>query len=176
VPIYEFEGKRPKIGAGSYVHPTAVIIGDVTIGEKCWIGPQVTLRADWNRIRVADGSNIQDNAVVHGNTTLGPYSHIGHSANLHGTILGEHVLVAINATVLDGSRIGDWCIIAAGAVVAPRTEVPARKMLMGVPAEIVGEAPPERERNFSQVKGYVALAARYRDGLRELTLEEVTEI
>ena len=74
--IYEFEGKRPKIGTTSYVHPSAVIIGDVVIGEQCWIGPNVTVRADVNQIRIADGSNLQDNVVVHGNTNLGPYSHI----------------------------------------------------------------------------------------------------
>ena len=172
MPIYEFEGKLPKIGTNSYVHPTAVIIGDVVIGERCWIGPNVTIRADLNKIRVADGSNIQDNCVIHGNTTLGPFSHIGHSATLHGATLGEHVLVAINATVLDGAEIGDWCTIAAGAVVAPRAVVPPRKMVMGVPGAIVGNAPPDRELQFDENAGYLALVARYKDGLREVGLEE----
>lgn len=174
MPIYEFEGKRPRIGASSYVHPTAVVIGDVVIGERCWIGPNVTLRADTNRIRVGDGSNIQDNCVVHGNTTLGPFSHIGHSATLHGATLGEHVLVAINATVLDGARIGDWCTIAAGAVVAPRAQIPARKMVMGVPGAIVGDAPVTREDQFDETTGYLALVPRYRENLREISFEEVT--
>ena len=172
MPIYEFEGRRPRINANSYIHPTAVIIGDVFIGAKCWIGPHVTLRADMNRIQVADGSNIQDNCVVHGNTVLGPFSHIGHSACLHGTTLGGHVLVAINATVLDGSRIGDWCTIAAGAVVPPRMEIPPRKMVMGVPAAITGDVPPERERGFSEATGYIALVSRYQKGLSEIALEE----
>jgi len=179
MPIYEFEGKRPSISAGSYIHPTAVIIGEVTIGEvtigtRCWIGPNVTIRADMNRIRIADGSNIQDNCVIHGNTVLGPYSHIGHAATLHGTTLGEHVLVAINATILDGSVIGDWCTIAAGAVVAPRSQIRPRKMVMGVPGVVVGDVPPMREKNFSQAKGYVALVQRYHEGLREVSLAEAT--
>ena len=84
--IYEFEGKRPRIGKTSYVHPSAVIIGDVEIGEGCWIGPQVSIRADVNSIRIADKSNLQDNVVVHGNTSLGEYSHIGHAAVLHEMI------------------------------------------------------------------------------------------
>jgi len=173
MPIYEFEGKIPKIGSESYVHPTAVIIGDVIIGDKCWIGPNVSLRADSNnKIRVADGSNIQDNVVIHGNTTLGPFSHIGHSATLHGATLGEHVLVAINAVVLDGANIGDWCTIAAGAVVAPRAVVPPRKMIMGVPGAIVGDVPPLREGQFDETTGYLALVQRYKDGLREIPLEQ----
>lgn len=173
MPFYEFEGKRPRVGGSSYVHPTAVVIGDVEIGERCWIGPNTTLRGDLNRIRVGDGSNIQDNCVVHGNTTLGPYSHIGHSVTLHGATLGEHVLVAINAVVLDGASIGDWCTIAAGAVVAPRAKVPARKMLMGVPAAICGDVPPGREGGFDETAGYLALVGRYKEGLREVEPEVV---
>ena len=173
MPIYEFEGKRPKIGASSYVHPTAVIIGDVVIGEQCWIGPNVTVRADVNQIRIADGSNLQDNVVVHGNTTLGPYSHIGHAAVLHGCTLAEHVLVAINAIVLDGATVGDWCTIAAGAVVAPRAEIPAFKMVMGVPASIVGEVPRSRIDNFDpETNSYLSFPHRYPAGMVELTLEE----
>ena len=172
MPIYEFEGKRPKIGGTSYVHPTAVIIGDVVIGERCWIGPNTTLRGDLNAISVGDGSNIQDNCVVHGNTVLGDFSHIGHSVTLHGATLGEHVLVAINAVVLDGARIGDWATIAAGVVVAPRAVVPPRKMVMGVPAAIVGDVPPQREGGFDETTGYIGLVSRYKEGLRELTAEE----
>ncbi len=175
MPVYEFEGKRPRIGSGSYVHPTAVIIGDVIIGDRCWIGPNVTLRADANKIRIADGSNIQDNCVIHGSSVLGPFSHIGHAATIHGATLGEHVLVAINATVLDGAHIGDWCTVAAGAVVAPRAVMPPRKMVMGVPAAIVGDAPSAREAQFDETSGYLALVGRYKKGLREVTLEEATD-
>ena len=172
MPIYEFEGKRPRIGASSYVHPTAVIIGDVVIGEGCWIGPNVTVRADMNKIRIGDKSNLQDNVVVHGETTLGLYSHIGHAAVLHGPTLGEHVLVAINAIVLDGAKIGDGCVIAAGSVVAPRAEIPAFKMVMGVPASIVGDVPKSRAEAGSEDEGYLSFPHRYPDGLVELTMEE----
>ena len=177
MPIYEIQGKRPQIGSTSYVHPTAVIIGDVVIGEGCWIGPNVTIRADEGTIRMGDFSNLQDNSVIHGReVVLGKYSHLGHACVLHGVTLGEHVLVAIKAVVLDGAEIGDWCTIAAGAVVAPRAKVPARKMLMGVPAAIVGDAPPDREKNFdwSHSTGYLAKPKQYKESLRELTFEEVS--
>ena len=175
MPIYEYEGKRPRIGSTSYVHPTAVIIGAVTIGEGCWIGPNTTMRADEGTISMGDFSNIQDNCVVHGrNTILGRYSHLGHSCTLHGVILGEHVLVAINSVVLDGVEVGDWCTIAAGAVVAPGAKIPPRKMLMGVPAAIVGDVPPGRERDFdwTHSTGYLAAPKKYREGLKKISLEE----
>jgi carbonic anhydrase/acetyltransferase-like protein (isoleucine patch superfamily) len=176
MPIYEYEGKRPSVGATSYVHPTAVLIGDVTIGQGCWIGPNTTLRADEGSIVMGDFSNIQDNCVVHGRSVvLGRYSHLGHSCTLHGVTLGEHVLVAINAVVLDGAEVGDWCTIAAGAVVAPGAKIPPRKMLMGVPAAIVGDAPEGRERDFdwTHSSGYLAKPKQYLAGLREISLEEV---
>ena len=72
MPIYELDGKRPRIAASSYIHPTAVIIGDVTIGENCWIGPNATIRGDDHCIRIEDASDVQDNCVIHGETVLGP--------------------------------------------------------------------------------------------------------
>ena len=170
--IYEFEGRRPRIGRTSYVHPSAVIIGDVEIGEGCWIGPQVSIRADVNSIRIADKSNLQDNVVVHGNTTLGEYSHIGHAAVLHGCTLQEHVLVAINAVVLDGVKVGEWSVIAAGAVVAPRAEIPAYSMVMGVPASVVGTVPAERKVTFSEEGAYLTFPARYPENLIEISLDD----
>ena len=177
MPIYEFEGKRPRIGATSYIHPTTVIIGDVVIGEGCWIGPNVTLRADMGKIRLGDYSNIQDNSVLHGDAILGQYSHLGHACTVHGATLGEHVLVAINAVILDEAVVGDWCVIAAGAVVAPRAQIPPRKMVMGVPAAIVGDVPPGRETNFdwTRTSGYLGLPPRYQESLKELSLEEVRD-
>ena len=174
MPIYEFEGRRPRVGASSYIHPTAVVIGDVEIGEGCWIGPNVTLRADIESIRIGDNSNIQDNSVLHGNTVLGPYSHLGHAVVVHGATLGEGVLVAIHASILDGATIGDGCVVAAGAVVAPRAQVPPGKMLMGVPAAIVGDAPPRRGEGQGGANPYLTFPHRYPEGLRELDIEEVT--
>ena len=71
MPIYELDGKRPTIARSAYIHPTAVIIGDVTIGENCWIGPNATIRGDDHSIRIEDGSDVQDNCVIHGETVLG---------------------------------------------------------------------------------------------------------
>ena len=100
MPIYELGGKRPEIGPGCYIHPTAVIIGDVVIGERCWIGPNTTIRSDFHKIRIGPRSDVQDNCVIHGETVLGTRTHMGHGAIVHGATLGEGVLVAMNAVVL----------------------------------------------------------------------------
>ena len=173
MPLYELEGKRPRIGAGSYVHPTAVIIGDVVIGERCWIGPNTTIRSDFHKVRIGDCSDVQDNCVIHGETVLGSHSRLGHGAIVHGATLGKNVLVAMNAVVLDRASLGDGVVVAAGAVVAPDAQVPAGKLVMGVPAAIAGDAPSAEDSGQAGDNGYVGLIARYRAGLREVSLREV---
>ncbi len=177
MPIYEFEGVRPRISRGAYVHPTAVIIGDVTIADRCWIGPNATLRADQGKIEVGFGTAVQDNCVLHGdNCILGAYSNLGHGAVVHGARVGEHVLIANRAIVLDGAIIGDWSVVAAGAVVAPRAIVPDGKMVMGVPAAVVSDTAPERRERFGSEDpdaGYRGMTTRYRDSLREVPLDQV---
>ena len=173
MPIYELDGKRPEIGPDCYIHPTAVIIGDVVIGGKCWIGPNTTIRSDFHKIRIGPRSDVQDNCVVHGETVLGARTHMGHGAIVHGATLGEDVLVAMNAVVLDRAELGDRVIVAAGAVVSPGARVPAGKMVMGVPGAIVGDVPPGKYVE-SDEEGYVGAIPSYLEGLREISLEDAT--
>ncbi len=146
--MYEFEGKRPQIGEGSYVHPDATLIGGVTLGRNCFIGPGARLRGDWCNIEIGDGSNVQDNCIIHARpdftVRLGPNSHIGHGSVLHGCILHEHVLVGMNAVVQDYAEIGDDCIIGSGCVIPTGMKAPERKVIMGVPGKIVGDVKPEQ--------------------------------
>ena len=101
MPLYEFEGKKPEIAETAFVFPTAIVIGNVKIGENCFIAPNAVLRGDWGYIEIGDGSNVQDTCVFHsipdGETILGKNCHIGHGAVVHQATLGEHVLVGINA-------------------------------------------------------------------------------
>lgn len=177
MPIYEFEGKKPRISPGAYVHPTAVVIGNVTIADRCWIGPNASLRGDEGRIVVGYGTAVQDNCVLHGdNCILGAYSNLGHGAVVHGAQIGEHVLIANRAVVLDNAVVEDWGVVAAGAVVAPQAVVPSGKMVMGVPAAVVSETPASRRDRFGSEDpdvGYRGMTSRYRNALREVTLEEV---
>jgi len=166
--IYEFEGKKPEIGEGTYVHPEATLIGGVKVGKNCFIGPGARLRADWCDIEISDGSNVQDNCIIHSRpgfvVRLGPSSHIGHGAVLHGVVLREHVLVGMNAVVQDDVEIGDGCVIGSGCVIKPRMQIPDRKLVMGVPGEIVGDVSEQQEQLWTMAtKFYQELPKRYMD-------------
>lgn len=143
--LYEFEGKQPQIDPTSFVHPEATIIGDVIIGANCYIGPGARIRGDWGSIKIGDGSNIQENCVIHvapeKEAILGVDSHIGHGAVLHGPTLEEHVVVGINAIILDDAVIGAGSCLGAGTVVVANTVIPPKSLVMGVPGQVIKEIP-----------------------------------
>jgi len=173
MPIYEFEGKRPEVGEDSFVHPEATLIGGVKIGKNCFIGPGARLRADWCNIEIGDGSNVQDNCIIHARpdftVRLGPNSHIGHGSVLHGVILHEHVLVGMNAVIQDLAEIGDDCIIGSGCVIKPGMQVPAKKVVMGVPGKIVGDVSPGQQQMWTfATELYQTLPRRYRETSRSV--------
>ncbi len=174
--LYEFEGKRPRIGKGTYVHPEATIIGDVTVGEGCYIGPGARIRGDWGAIVIGPQSNIQENCVIHvlpsAVAILGPRSHIGHGAILHTPVLGEHVLVGMGAIIMDWASVGDGCCIGAGALVTERMEIPPNKLVLGVPAKIVADINEEMRRLLEwATECYIALPPRCFAGMREVPLQ-----
>jgi phenylacetic acid degradation protein len=139
--LFEFDGKAPLIDASAYVHPSAVVIGDVTIGARCYIGPHASLRGDFGAIRVGDGSNVQDGCVLHvgiGETcVLGVNSHIGHGAIVHGATLEPDTMIGMNAVVMDHATIGARTIVAACAFVKAGFDVPPGVLLAGVPGRVV---------------------------------------
>ena len=108
MPIYQIDGLTPVVPEESFVHPTAVLIGDVILGKGVYVGPNASLRGDFGRIVVKDGANIQDNCVMHGfpeqDTVVEEDGHIGHSAILHGCIIRRNALVGMNGD----RRCGDW--------------------------------------------------------------------
>jgi carbonic anhydrase/acetyltransferase-like protein (isoleucine patch superfamily) len=171
--LYEVDGKRPTIDASAFVHPEATIMGDVTIGAGCYIGPGARLRGDWGRIVVGDGSNVQENVVIHvrhdDGAYLGEASHIGHAAIIHNARLARHVFVGIGAIILDYAEIGDDCVIAAGAVVLTGAKVPAGKLVVGVPAKATGDVSEKmREEAWEGTRLYQAIPDWYRRTLRRL--------
>lgn len=172
--IYEFEGRKPVIGKGTFIYQEATVIGSVTIGDGCYIGPGARIRGDWGEIIIGPNSNIQENCVIHnrvgGSTILGPLSHIGHGAILHGPLeLGKHVVVGMGAIIMDGVKLGDGCCVGAGSLVPAGTQVPPGHLIVGVPARIVREVSPEmRARLEKGTKYYVALPERCFVGLGEV--------
>lgn len=139
--IYEFQGFKPVIKESAFVHETAVIIGNVIIGEKVYIGPGAVVRGDWGQIIIEDGCNIQENCVVHMfpgvSIRLEKGAHVGHGAIIHGANLGENVLIGMNAVVMDRSTIGAGSIVGALCFVKADTSIPERSLVVGNPAKVI---------------------------------------
>jgi carbonic anhydrase/acetyltransferase-like protein (isoleucine patch superfamily) len=167
--IRPYRGVVPKIAASAYIDPSAQVIGDVVVGERSSIWPNVSARGDVNSIRIGNESNVQDNCVLHCDAVffplyIGNRVTVGHLAMLHGCTIEDDCLVGIGAIVLNGAKIGRGSVIAAGAVVPEGAEVPPESMVMGVPAkvkrQITGE---ERERFRINAQHYVEAAQIYRE-------------
>ena len=172
--IYEFEGKRPRIGEGSWVFPDATVIGDVTLGEKVYVGPGARLRGDYGTITVGDRSSIEDNCVIHARpgerTTVGEHVTIGHGAILHNCTVRDGAVVGMGSIVSDYAVVGEWAVVAEGAVVKNKFEVPPRSIAVGVPAKVIGTIDEAYQQTWTRFKDiYVALASeRYPRGLRPI--------
>lgn len=121
----------------NHIAPTAIIRGDVTLGEDCSVWYGAVMRGDGGPIRIGDRSNIQDNAVVHDETTIGCDCTVGHCAIVHGCTIGDRCLIGMGSIILNGAVIGDDCIVGAGALVTGKTVAPPRSMLLGSPAKVV---------------------------------------
>jgi carbonic anhydrase/acetyltransferase-like protein (isoleucine patch superfamily) len=159
----------PKIHRDAYVHPDAVVCGDVTLGARASVWPTAVLRGDTDRIVVGDESNVQDGAVVHVDagvpTFIGMRVAIGHRAVVHGAMIEDDVLIAMGAIVLNRAVIGRGSIIGAGAVVTEGMIVPEDSLVLGVPGRVVRETTEaERDRIRNTVASYIELQDRHRNG------------
>jgi phenylacetic acid degradation protein len=140
MPCYAIDGIVPIVDGTAFVHPTAVLIGDVSVGPDCYIGPCASLRGDFGRIIVKAGANIQDSCTLHSfpgkSTVVEENGHIGHGAVLHGCIVEHDALVGINAVILDGAKIGAQSIVGACALVSAGMQIADRSLVVGVPAKV----------------------------------------
>ncbi len=141
MPCYSIEGVIPVVHPSAYVHPTAVLIGDVHIGPNCYVGPNASLRGDFGRIVLLAGANLQDNCVMHGfpqqDTVVEENGHIGHGAVLHSCIVRRDALVGMNAVVMDEAEVGERAIVAACAFVPAGMRVTEKTLVAGVPARVI---------------------------------------
>ncbi len=171
MPIYAIDGIVPVVDPTAFVHPDAVLIGDVIVAAACYVAPLASLRGDFGRIVMHPGSNVQDCCVMHGfpncDTVIGAGGHIGHAAVLHGCTLEDDVLIGMNATIMDGVTVGAESIVAANAFVKAGFEAPARSLIAGVPGKIVRSVTDE-ELAWKQrgTKDYQELALRSRRSLQ----------
>ncbi|NAS31546.1 gamma carbonic anhydrase family protein [Flavobacteriaceae bacterium R38] len=145
--IYSFKGFTPVIHESSFIHPQAVVTGNVIIGKDVYVGPGAAIRGDWGEIIIEDGCNVQENCTLHmfpgKSMRLKESAHIGHGAIIHGANIGRNVLVGMNAVLMDDAEIGDECIIGALAFVKAETVIPSRKLVVGNPAKIIKDVSDE---------------------------------
>ncbi|ENV33070.1 hypothetical protein [Acinetobacter gerneri] len=165
MPCYSIDGVIPVVHPKAYVHPTAVLIGDVILEEGVYIGPFASLRADFGRIHVQKNANVQDSCTIHGFggsiTLIEEYGHIGHGAILHGCKIGKNVLVGMNSVILDEAIIAENTIVGANSTVKAKAEIPANVLVLGSPARVVREL-KEQEIQWKRygTEEYIRLAER----------------
>lgn len=173
MPCYSIDGLVPVVDTSAFVHPSAVLIGDVWIGPGVYVGPCASLRGDFGRLVLEAGSNIQDNCTMHGfpaaDTVVEADGHIGHGAVLHGCVVRRGALVGMNAVVMDEAVVGERAIVAACAFVRAGFQVPPRTLVAGVPGKVLRElTEAEMAWKHDGTQLYQRLAQRCRTSLHEV--------
>ena len=139
--VYAIDGITPVVDPTAYVHPSAVLIGDVIVGPGCYVGPCASLRGDFGRLILERGANLQDTCVMHGfpgtDTVVEEDGHIGHGAVLHGCRVGRNALVGMNAVIMDNAVIGANSIVAASSFIKAGQEIPEGVLVAGLPGRVV---------------------------------------
>jgi len=178
--IRSFGGVAPTLGMRVLVDPSAVVLGDVVLGDDVSVWPQVAIRGDMHKIRIGERTSVQDGSVLH-ITHAGPYNKegwplhigsevtIGHKAILHGCTVGNRVLVGMGAVVMDGAVIESCVVIGAGALVTPGKHLRSGYLYAGAPArEIRPLSEGEQEYFHYSANNYVALKDRHLEELEPL--------
>jgi len=165
--ILPFKCLWPEIASSAFIAPGAVVIGDVTIGEESSIWFHTTVRGDIAPISIGARTSVQDGTVIHVNedapVVIGDDVTIGHGALIHGTKIGDGVLVGMGAIVLSYSTIGAGAVIAAGALIAERVVVPGGAVMVGLPAKQRSELDPEQRERMREIPPrYVAVSRVYK--------------
>ncbi|MFC1587705.1 gamma carbonic anhydrase family protein [Planctomycetota bacterium] len=171
--LYEFEGYRPDIGEETYVSKTADVIGKVTIGKGCYIGPGARIKGDYGRIQIGDYCSVQENCILHARPddecVVGNICRIGHGSILHNCTIKDDAIIGMGAIISDWATIHEEAIVAEGCVVKQYQEIPPRKIAAGVPAKVIGdlteEAIAERDKHRFI---YSELAKRYQASLKRI--------
>ena len=159
----------PSIDATAFVHPDAIVLGDVTLGARVSVWPTAVIRGDTGRVVIGDESNVQDGTVIHVDhgfpTTIGRHVAMGHRAIVHGATIDDDCLIAMGAILLNGVQVGSGSIVGAGAVCREGMVVPPNSLVVGVPGRIVRETTSaERERIARTIESYLELQQAHRRG------------
>ncbi len=171
MPVYEIDGVSPKIDHEAYIHPDAVVIGDVTIGPESSVWPNAVLRGDYGTITIGAGTSVQDGTVIHAGpgfpTIIGDRCVIGHIVHLEGCVLEDETLVGSGSVVLHHAVISRGATVGANAVVPNKMTIPPGALALGVPAKVFEGRSDIAMIQLSAAQ-YVWNAKRYRESLRRL--------
>lgn len=163
--VYAIDGLVPVVHEGAFVHPSAVLIGDVIVGAGCYIGPCACLRGDFGRIEISRNANVQDCCVIHSDpdcdTLVDADATIGHGAILHCCRIERNALIGMRALVMDNALIGRSAVVAAGSVVRRGMQVPPQMLVAGTPARILRKLSAEEIAvNVERGRAYAELTRR----------------
>jgi carbonic anhydrase/acetyltransferase-like protein (isoleucine patch superfamily) len=164
--LYSFDGREPKIGKESYVSETAILIGEVIIGDNCYIGHGAILRGDYGTIKIGSGTAVEEGVIIHappdGTAKIGEKVTIGHGAILHGEEIGDNCVIGMGAILSMQSKVGAWSIIAEGCIVKSSQKIPGNVVAAGNPAKIVRKLRKKDENFWTWGKElYIGLAKKY---------------
>lgn len=177
MPVYAYDGRRTRVALEAYVHPDAVLIGNVTLGSESSAWPGAVLRGDVGRIVVGARTSVQDGTVVHTTeewpTLIGSDCVVGHNAHLEGCTIEDGCLVGSMSVVLNRARVGARSVVGAAALVPAGTDVPPDSIVLGVPGRIRPQAGDEHAKWISYgVRTYVEKARRYPRLMQHVGLDD----
>ncbi len=164
--LFEFDGNSPVIGKDSYVSETAQVIGDVVIGDNCYVGHGAILRGDYGHIEIGNGTAVEEGVVIHsppkGLHLIGKSVTLGHGAILHGNVIGDFSVIGMGAILSIFSETGEWTIVGEGSLVRANQKIADRVVAVGNPAKVIRDITDGDQElwNYGK-KVYVDLALKY---------------
>ena len=171
MPLYEINTKKPVIGKGTWIAPSAEIIGDVKIGENCYIGFGAVIRGDFGTISIGDGTLVEENVVIHvaSRAEIGNKVIIGHMAMVHDATIRGHSLIGMKSMICDGVTVNEWVILAEQSLVRKNQTLSSGKIYAGSPAREIGDL-SERHKNglISGQQAYMDLITQYHDTFKKI--------
>ncbi|MFC1669834.1 gamma carbonic anhydrase family protein [Spirochaetota bacterium] len=173
MPLYEFNKRKPVIGEGSWIAPSAEIIGDVRIGKNCYIGFGTILRGDYGTIIIGDETAVEEGVIIHsrpkGITQIGKRVTIGHMAMVHNATIYDSAVIGMQSMICDFSEIGEWTIIAEQSLVIQKTKIPGNKIFAGSPIIEKGDVEERHKKNWTWGKdNYVDLCKQYLNDFKRI--------
>jgi carbonic anhydrase/acetyltransferase-like protein (isoleucine patch superfamily) len=164
MPLYEINNKKPVVGEGTWVAPSAEIIGDVEIGKDCFVGFGAIIRGDFGKIVIGDGTLVEENVVIHSGSIvdIGNNVTIGHMVMIHDSVIKDRALIGMMSMLCTGSTIGEWAIVAEQSLVKTNQSIPANKIYAGSPAREISDIKDRHRSNLKEgQQAYVEMITQY---------------